>query len=154
MLSRWIELWKISKKHNIDWILETVLKKYQMMFLLVFRQCITSTKQKLSCIFAVCYLHNLVFDRANFFCQYIAVSSWRDISYAGPDILGFGKDDDGISNNIFNLLDDLEKAVKQEPFDTTATGNLDTNHFHAIFVIKISSIISFLDFIYINTIIL
>ncbi len=49
-----------------------------------------------------------------------------DISYAGPDILGFGKDDDGISNNIFNLLDDLEKAVKQEPFDTTATGNLDT----------------------------
>ncbi len=41
-----------------------------------------------------------------------------NISYSGPDVLGFGKDDEDISNNIYNLLDDIEKAVKEEPFET------------------------------------
>lgn len=40
-----------------------------------------------------------------------------NISYSGPDVLGFGVDDEGISSNIYNLLDDIQKAVKKEPFD-------------------------------------
>lgn len=39
-----------------------------------------------------------------------------DISYRGPDVLGFGKDADNLSDNIYNLLDDIEKAVAKEPF--------------------------------------
>ncbi len=34
------------------------------------------------------------------------------ISYSGIDILGFGKDKDGNSNNLYNALDDIEKALR------------------------------------------
>jgi flagellin-like hook-associated protein FlgL len=42
-----------------------------------------------------------------------------NISYAGPDVLGFGIDEEtGFSNNLYNLLDDIEKVVSEEPFST------------------------------------
>ena len=47
------------------------------------------------------------------------------ISYSGLDILGFGKDTDGMPNNLFNLVNDIEKAIRQDPLDSEKLGALD-----------------------------
>lgn len=45
------------------------------------------------------------------------------ISYSGIDILGFGKDDKGHSNNLYNALDEIEKALRAG--DTDKVGELN-----------------------------
>ncbi|MFI3114683.1 MAG: hypothetical protein R3Y12_00905 [Clostridia bacterium] len=45
------------------------------------------------------------------------------ISFSGLDIFGFGTDEDGFSNNIYNILNDLETAVRD--YDTSAMSDLD-----------------------------
>lgn len=54
------------------------------------------------------------------------------VSYSGLDILGFGKDaDSGLSNNIFNVIADLEDSIRKGEtenigkFDTQLTGLTD-----------------------------
>ena len=39
-------------------------------------------------------------------------STGYKISYSGLDIVGFGKDQDGNSNNLYNALNDIEKALR------------------------------------------
>ena len=39
-------------------------------------------------------------------------STGYKISYSGLDIVGFGKDEDGNSNNLYNALNDIEKALR------------------------------------------
>ena len=45
------------------------------------------------------------------------------ISYSGIDILGFGTDAEGRSNNLYNALDDIEKALRAG--DTDKVGELN-----------------------------
>lgn len=45
------------------------------------------------------------------------------ISYSGLDVLGFGKNENGLSNNIFNILSDVENNIRS--FNKTA---LDDSH--------------------------
>ncbi|MDR0469256.1 MAG: hypothetical protein LBH09_04715 [Peptococcaceae bacterium] len=33
------------------------------------------------------------------------------VSYSGPEVFGYGKDDDGVSNNIYNVLYEVQKAI-------------------------------------------
>ncbi|MCH4239897.1 MAG: hypothetical protein LKF71_06500 [Oscillospiraceae bacterium] len=42
-------------------------------------------------------------------------SSGFDVTYSGPDMLGFGKDKDGQTNNIFNVINDLTTTLKSSP---------------------------------------
>ncbi len=44
------------------------------------------------------------------------------ISFSGLDIFGFGKDEDGLSNNIYNILTDLENNVRE--YDTSVVSDL------------------------------
>ena len=39
-------------------------------------------------------------------------STGYKISYSGLDIVGFGKDEDGNSNNLYNALNDIEQALR------------------------------------------
>lgn len=45
------------------------------------------------------------------------------VSYSGIDIMGFGKDANGQSNNLYNALDDIEKALRAG--DKDAVGKLN-----------------------------
>lgn len=46
------------------------------------------------------------------------------VSYSGLEILGFGKDGNGTSKNLYNLLTDIENAMRSD--DTESLGDLDT----------------------------
>lgn len=46
------------------------------------------------------------------------------ISHSGLEILGFGEDDEALSNNIYNILNDLEENIRN--YDSDAIGKLDT----------------------------
>lgn len=48
-----------------------------------------------------------------------------DVTYVGPDVMGFGIDEKtGISNNLYNLLTDIEKVVNEQPFATDTAREL------------------------------
>lgn len=45
-------------------------------------------------------------------------------SHSGLDVLGFGTDAKGLTNNLYNILTDMEKNIRT--YDKTALGNCDT----------------------------
>ena len=53
------------------------------------------------------------------------------ISYSGPEVLGFGIDDNGISNNIYNVLQNVQKNIMDfdlpelEKWDTKLAGLME-----------------------------
>lgn len=46
-------------------------------------------------------------------------SSGFDVSYSGADLLGFGKTADGKQNNLFNVLNEITKTLKNSTASTT-----------------------------------
>lgn len=52
--------------------------------------------------------------------QAVDSSSAIKISFSGLDILGFGKNEDGETNNLFNILDELSTSIRDVDVDRTS----------------------------------
>lgn len=49
------------------------------------------------------------------------------VTFSGLDLFGCGKNQDGVSNNIFNMLTDASKALRAEPYDREASKAIGQN---------------------------
>ncbi len=49
------------------------------------------------------------------------------ITFSGLEVLGFGKSADGVSNNVFNMLNDAAALLRDDPLDRDALQSLSKN---------------------------
>lgn len=50
-----------------------------------------------------------------------------EITFSGLEVLGYGKNEDGVTNNLYNLLGDAVQLLRTEPLDRGALEAVSTN---------------------------
>lgn len=70
----------------------------------------------------------------------VKTSSAIQISFSGLDIFGFGSNEDGLSNNLYNILTQIEESILNEDVDALSAGSLHLQDLSDKFLTHITDI--------------